>query len=53
MSDDDLSMAAVARLAQGLDDLSSARGRLRQDICDCGQEVQSGEDHSMCFPGMD
>ena len=24
-----------------------------RDICWCGQEIESGENHSMCHPGMD
>ena len=45
-------VSAQARILGALDDLFKRLGPPKVDICDCGQEKQPGEDHSMCYPGM-
>lgn len=41
----------VIRYADG--DVTVVRPVRPGTICDCGREVQPGEDHSMCYPGME
>jgi hypothetical protein len=47
--DDDQHAADLARLLLRLPILA---GRDDDRICHCGQEIQAGENHSMCWPGM-
>jgi hypothetical protein len=45
----------LSGLVQAVNDQHTLRGLESglPDICDCGREKQPGEDHGMCYPGME